>query len=147
MSSRFFSQSTTAGAYLTGPAIVNPALLGYGTAVLPATPSLRPYAFAKPTTTPEAETEISDAEVAAAIERLTKPPASTPEALQQAALDMELVIRHFDALSSAFGAEAALTSLALDLAAMPEARYTTSDATSKRRTRRRTASKKSLETV
>ena len=108
-----------AGAYLTGPVMPNPALLGYSSEFRAITPT-RALSFPQTTKTPTQEPEFSDKAVADAIERLTKTPDASPEALQQAALDMELVIGHFDSLSAAFGAEAALTSLALDLAARSE---------------------------
>lgn len=112
---RLTSTGTGAGAYLTGPVMPNPALLGYSASSMSAPPQ-RPMTFPKTTASIKQEPEISDQAVAEAIERLTKTPGTSPESLQQAALDMELVIRHFDSLSAIFGAEAALTSLALDLA-------------------------------
>jgi hypothetical protein len=116
---RLISPGNGAGAYLTGPVMPNPALLGYSAAGGSVQPS-RPLAFPKTTSAAVQEPEITDQAVAEAIERLTKTPGSSPEALQQAALDMELVIKHFDSLSAIFGAEAALTSLALDLASNAE---------------------------
>jgi hypothetical protein len=106
--------STGAGAYLIGPAIPNPTALFSYTVASPAE-----SAHAKQQAFPEDQDslpELSDEAVSAAIERLTRTPGNDPVALHQAALDMELVIRHFDSLSEAFGPEAALTSLALDMA-------------------------------
>jgi hypothetical protein len=101
-----------AGAYLTGPAVPNPTAL-FAYAVAPQMSYAKQLSFAPAqNTTPETSDEV----VREAIERLTKAPGNDPAALQQAALDMELVIRHFDSLSETFGPEAALTSLALDLA-------------------------------
>ena len=105
-------QSSSAGAYLTGPAVPNPAALFTYTVAATAIKT-KPISF---TSAPNVASEVNDQTVREAIERLTKAPGNDPEALQQAALDMELVIRHFDSLSEAFGPEAALTSLALDLA-------------------------------
>lgn len=105
-------QSSSAGAYLTGPAVPNPAAL-FTYTVAPASVTSKHISF---TSAPSLTHEANDEAVREAIERLTKSPGSDPQALQQAALDMELVIHHFDSLSEAFGPEAALTSLALDLA-------------------------------
>jgi hypothetical protein len=105
--------STGAGAYLIGPAIPNPtALFSYTVASPGESAHAKQQAFPEDQDMPE----LSDEAVSAAIERLTRTPGNDPVALHQAALDMELVIRHFDSLSEAFGPEAALTSLALDMA-------------------------------
>ncbi len=100
----------TAGAYLTGPALLNPASM-YAYSAAPAPRKTR-SSFASPANT----TAIDEEAVQQAIERLTTSPKHDPAALQQAALDMELVVSYFDALSEDFGPEAALTSFALDLA-------------------------------
>ena len=104
-------QTRTAGAYLTGPAMPNPAAL-FSYSLAPSPVQTKQISF---TTTPT-ETSLDDEAVRSAIERLTKAPGNDPDALLQAALDMELVIRHIDSLSEDFGPEAALTSLALRLA-------------------------------
>jgi hypothetical protein len=136
---RLLSSGTGAGAYLTGPVMPNPALLGYSAGSGGIAPA-RPLTFPKTVSSVMQEPEISDQAVAEAIERLTKTPGSSPEALQQAALDMEMIITHFDSLSAIFGAEAALTSLALDLAsrsekdAAPKSKTTRTRRTKTRRT-------------
>jgi hypothetical protein len=105
--------SPGAGAYMIGPVVPNPTLMFSSSVAFPAEDAhARQQAFPEE---PSAYHEPSDEAVTAAIERLTHAPGNDPAALQQAALDMELVVRHVDSLTEAFGLETALTSVALNL--------------------------------
>jgi len=104
--------TTSAGAYLIGPIVPNPtAIFSYSASPAEETHA-RLQAFPED---PPSHHEPSDEAVSAAIERLTHAPGNDPAAIEQAALDMELVVRHVDSLTEAFGLETALTSVALNL--------------------------------